>query len=117
VESVPGAKYRTQFLAIEMVSLSVFTLEYALRLWVAVEHEPHRHFRPGGARLRYALSPAGLIDLLTVLPFWLAFVAPSELRVVLVFRVFRYSMSFVRSVARYSAVWSFSQALPSLPPQ
>jgi len=40
-ESVPavGAKYRVLFLAIETVSLVVFTLEYALRLWVAVEHK------------------------------------------------------------------------------
>src|SRR5215467_491345 len=91
-ESVPevGAKYRALFLAIETVSLVVFTLEYALRLWVAVEHKPHRHFRPRRARLRYALSPTGLIDLLSVLPFWLAFVAPNELRIVLVFRVFRF---------------------------
>jgi voltage-gated potassium channel len=91
-ESVPevGAKYRALFLAIEMVSLLVFSLEYALRLWVAVEHEPHRHFRPKGARLRYVLSPAGLIDLLAVLPFWLALVALNELRIILVFRVFRF---------------------------
>ena len=91
-ESVPevAAKYRALFLAIEMVSLLVFSLEYALRLWVAVEHEPHRHFRPKGARLRYVLSPAGLIDLLAVLPFWLALVAPNELRIILVFRVFRF---------------------------
>src|SRR5215831_16875843 len=91
-ESVPavGAKYRVLFLAIETVSLVVFTLEYALRLWVAVEHKPHRHFRPRRVRLRYALSPTGLIDLLSVLPFWLAFVAPNELRIVLVFRVFRF---------------------------
>jgi voltage-gated potassium channel len=98
-ESVPelAAKYRVLFLAVELVSLVVFTLEYALRLWVAVEHEPHRHFRPGRARLRYALSAPGLIDLLTVLPFWLAFVAPEELRIVLVFRVFRFL-----KLARYS---------------
>jgi len=40
-ESVPAvcAKYRLLFLAIETVSLVVFTLEYALRLWVAVEHK------------------------------------------------------------------------------
>ena len=40
-ESVPavGAKYRVLFLVIETVSLVVFTLEYALRLWVAVEHK------------------------------------------------------------------------------
>ena len=98
-ESVPavGAKYRVLFLAIETVSLVVFTLEYALRLWVAVEHKPHRHFRPRRARLRYALSPTGLIDLFSVLPFWLAFVAPNELRIVLVFRVFRFL-----KLARYS---------------
>ena len=98
-ESVPavGAKYRVLFLVIETVSLVVFTLEYALRLWVAVEHKPHRHFRPRRARLRYALSPTGLIDLLSVLPFWLAFVAPNELRIVLVFRVFRFL-----KLARYS---------------
>jgi voltage-gated potassium channel len=98
-ESVPeiSAKYRALFLAVETISLAVFSLEYALRFWVAAEHRPHRHVRPGRARLRYALSPAGLIDLLAVLPFWLAFVIPDELRVVLVFRVFRFL-----KVARYS---------------
>ena len=39
--SVPGveAAYADVFVAIEIVSVVVFSLEYAARLWVAVEHE------------------------------------------------------------------------------
>ena len=36
---------RAAFVAIEIFSLVVFTVEYGLRLWVAVEHGPHRHLR------------------------------------------------------------------------
>jgi hypothetical protein len=42
------------------------------------------------ARLRYMLSADGLVDLVSVLPFWLAFAAPSELRVLLMFRIVRF---------------------------
>ena len=53
-----------------------------------------RHMR---ARLKYALSPAGIIDLIAVLPFWFAMVLPGDLRVVLVFRMVRFF-----KFARYS---------------
>src|SRR5665647_3979772 len=45
LESVPdlGARYQLIFELIEYFSLLVFTLEYGLRLWVAVEHGPHQH--------------------------------------------------------------------------
>src|SRR5689334_21120525 len=45
LESVPdyGSRYGTLFLAIETVSLVLFTVEYALRVWVAAEHAPQRH--------------------------------------------------------------------------
>ena len=46
----------------------VYFIEYCLRLWVAPEH-PHGHGVPAmRVRLRWALSPEGLIDLLAVLP-------------------------------------------------
>ncbi len=79
------------------MSFVVFTIEYALRLYVAVEHEPYKHLSPLRARWRYATSPAGLIDLIAILPFWFAFVAPEETRLVLVLRVFRFL-----KIARYS---------------
>lgn len=99
LESVPaiGVKYDIEFTAIELVSLVVFTVEYALRLWTAVEHGPHHHLSATRARLKYALSPAGIVDLLAVLPFWFAMVVPADFRFVLVFRMVRFF-----KIARYS---------------
>ncbi len=99
LESLPklGTDYAVLFDAIEAVSLVVFTVEYFLRLWSAVEHVPDRHLHPMRARLKYALSPAGLIDLIAVLPFWLALLVPDALRVILVFRIVRFL-----KIARYS---------------
>jgi voltage-gated potassium channel len=99
LESVPaiGARYTLGFAAIEIFSLVVFTVEYGLRLWVAIEHGPHRHLNGARARLKYALSPAGIVDLVAVLPFWFAFVLPDDLRLLLVFRIVRFF-----KFARYS---------------
>ena len=74
LESVPayGARYGLVFEVIEIFSLVAFSVEYLLRLWGAVEHGPHQHLSGTAARLKYALSPAGLIDLIAVLPFWFA---------------------------------------------
>ena len=105
LESIPEyeARYTTTFAAIEFFSLIVFTIEYGLRLWCAVEHGPHQHLPARQARLKYALSPAGIIDLVAVLPFWFAMVLPGELRVFLVFRMVRF-FKFAR----------YSQAMRSL---
>src|SRR5579871_5141971 len=99
LESVPAyeAEFGKLFLAIELFSLVVFTFEYGLRVWVAVEHAPYRHLKASVARLRFVTSPFGIVDLLAVLPFWLAFVVPADLRVVLIFRVVRFL-----KLARYS---------------
>ena len=110
-ESVPRYElaYAGIFIAIEMVSLVVFTVEYLLRIWGAAEHAHHPDLRPLRARWRYISSTNGLIDLVSVLPFWLAFVAPSEFRIVLLFRVVRFL-----KLARYSpALRSLLEALYS----
>ncbi len=99
LQSVPplAARYAIWFGAIEVFSLVVFTTEYALRLWVAAEHGPHRHLPAARARLKYALSPAGLVDLIAVLPFWFAPLLPADLRVLQVFRIVRFF-----KITRYS---------------
>ena len=99
LESVPsiGARYALIFDLIEYVSLAVFTVEYGLRIWCAVEHGPYGHLNGMRARVRYILSPAGLVDLAAVLPFWFAMVVPGDLRFVLVFRMVRFF-----KIARYS---------------
>ncbi len=97
LESVPDyeARFRALFVAVELFSLVVFTVEYALRVWVAVEHAPYRHLKSSAARLRFIASPFGIVDLLAVLPFWLAFAGPADLRVVLIFRFVRF-LKFAR---------------------
>jgi voltage-gated potassium channel len=99
LESVPSiaARYGFWFDVIEYGSLVVFTVEYGLRLWVAVEHAPHRHLRARTARLKYVFSGSGIIDICAVLPFWFAFLLPSDLRVVLVLRMIRFL-----KITRYS---------------
>ena len=64
-ESVPRyeAAHEGLFTTIEIVSLIVFTVEYALRIWVAAEHAPYRHMAPMRGRLHYMLSANGMIDL------------------------------------------------------
>jgi len=99
LETVPElyARYHLVFSAIELASLIIFSIEYVLRFWVSVDHPPYRQLGKPMARMKFLTSPLGIIDLLAVLPFWLAYFLPGELRVVLVFRVFRFL-----KIARYS---------------
>ncbi len=99
LESVPSleARYGPLFTAIEWLSLVIFSAEYLARVWVAAETAHHRHSSAARARLNFLMSPAGIVDLLAVLPFWLAFVVPADLRFLLVFRVVRFL-----KLARYS---------------
>ena len=111
LESVPSleARYAPLFTAIELLSLIVFTLEYGLRVWVAPEHDRHRHLSARPARWQFVSSPLGVIDLLAVLPFWLALIVPYDLRAILVFRIIRFL-----KLARYSpAMRSLLDALYS----
>jgi len=99
LESVPhlDAQYGALFAAIEWVSLIVFTVEYLLRLWCVVEYAPDRHRSTAHVRLKFILSPSGIVDLLAALPFWLGLFLPLDLRFLLVFRVVRFL-----KLARYS---------------
>jgi voltage-gated potassium channel len=92
LESVPelAARYQMLFSTVESVSLVVFTIEYAARIWVAGEHPSQHHLRPAKARWRYVSSLAGIVDLLAVVPFWFAFLLPTDLRILLMFRILRF---------------------------
>jgi voltage-gated potassium channel len=111
LESVPrlAAAHDTLFEAIEVVALISFSVEYALRLWTAVEHPPWQRLGAIGAALRFASSPAGLIDLAAVLPFWLSFVIAADFKLILVLRLVRFF-----KLTRYSpAMRSLLEALYS----
>lgn len=85
----------TTFMAIEIVSVAIFTVEYLLRMWSCTADSGF--FRPLSGRIRYMASPLMLIDLLAILPFFVALVipVPLDLRILrsvrLAFRIARSS--------------------------
>lgn len=91
LESVDSlhAVFATQFHWIDIMAFTVFTLEYAARLYGAPENPAFKHLR--WRRLAYARSGSALIDLLTILPFLLEHFLPYpvDLRFLRVFRLMR----------------------------
>ncbi len=79
--------YLAYFHGFEVFSIVVFTIEYLARFWTASEkHED----QPWLARRKYALSFFGLIDLISILPFYLQFFVPGmDLRILRVVRLLR----------------------------
>ncbi len=81
------ARWQAWFLALEVFSVAVFTAEYLTRLWVCVESG---RFSDGWhGRLRYALTPMAIIDLLAILPFFLQMFLAIDTRILRVFRLLR----------------------------
>lgn len=71
----------------ENISITVFTLEYILRVWTA--DLKNLDMKPFKARLRYMVSFMALIDLLSILPFYIPFIIPIDLRVLRTLRIIR----------------------------
>lgn len=84
--SLPAA-VETVFYYIELVSVIIFTIEYVLRVWTSDLMRPE--IRPLKARLRYIFSFMAIIDILSILPFYLPFLLPIDLRVLRILRVLR----------------------------
>lgn len=72
------------FKALEVITVAVFTVEYALRLWTADLAYPDARW----PILKYALSFMAIIDLLAILPFYLPFFS-ADLRFLRMMRLFR----------------------------
>lgn len=84
-----AAAYRPYFRAFNIFSVAVFSIEYVLRLWSAVEIPMLSRMPPWRARLRFALRPIMLIDLFAVLPFYFQWVYPVDLRALRVLRLLK----------------------------
>jgi voltage-gated potassium channel len=82
--SVPefDASFGRLFSAIEIAAVVAFALEYAARTWSVAGHSL-RHMTPMRARLEYAFSSLGIIDLLAFLPSAIALIIGDKTALVL----------------------------------
>lgn len=106
IETIPsiGFRYETFFMAFELFSLGVFTVEYLARLWSCVEEPLDNAVSPRQSRLAWIVSPLGLIDLLAIAPFYVLLLMPDRsAEALLMLRVFR-GLRLLRmlKLARYS---------------
>jgi voltage-gated potassium channel len=89
--------YRFYFYVFDRFSLYVFSLEYITRLWVCTVDPKYSH--PLWGRLKFAITPLLLVDLIAILPFYLPMIFP-DLRFIRSIRLFRLFRAF--KFARYS---------------
>ncbi len=89
-------KYGHLFREFEIFSMVFFTIEYIARIYSIVEHPAYRD--PIKGRLKYVATPLAIIDLLSILPFYLRFL-PVDLRFLRIFRLMPLFRMF--KIARY----------------
>ena len=88
------SEFRGTFTLIENITVVLFCIEYALRIWTADLLYPK--LSKGKAVLRFLRSFDGVVDLLTILPFFYlsGFVVFRMLRVVRIFHLFRINAQY-----------------------
>lgn len=104
LQSIPAIENADGFdlTLFEYVSIAIFTVEYALRLWTSAEDPLAGERGPLFGRLHAAKQPMMLIDLVAIAPFYVALFVPFvDLRVLRLVRLLR-----LLKIARYSPALS-----------
>lgn len=72
--STTSLNFNIFLIDIEVVSVTCFTILYILQLWSCTADDQYDH--PLWGRIKYALSPLAIIDLLAILPFYILIIFP-----------------------------------------
>jgi voltage-gated potassium channel len=99
------ARYPAAFAAIEQFATTIFAVEYALRVWTAVDLHNGRFRQPLWGRLRYVRSFFALIDLVSILPAVLGLLGAGDLRVLRVLRFLR-MLKLTRHSTIFGLIWA-----------
>ncbi len=92
-----SAAYGSWFRLIEDVAVAIFTAEYLMRLWSAPGQAGLAGASPWQARMAFARSAPGLIDLLSIVPAFAGVFFGAKFRIFLLLRLVRFF-----KLARYS---------------
>lgn len=85
-----SVNYARQFYIVESFSVVIFSAEYLMRVWASAAKQGTHGRVFGSARLGYVFSFSGLVDLVSILPFYLQALFPGlDLRVLRTLRLLR----------------------------
>ncbi len=90
--------YKPYFDGFELFSIVVFSIEYIGRIYLSQFDK--RYKKPFWGLIQYVFSPLALVDLFSILPFYLPFFFPIDLRFIRIIRLLR--IFRVLKVAHYS---------------
>ncbi|MEB3343814.1 ion transporter [Okeania sp.] len=102
-------QYQTCLDSFEIISVTIFTIEYILRVWSCNIAFGYKH--PIWGRIKFIFKPLVIIDLIAILPFYLPLLLPNLIftRSFRIFRIFR-----IFKITRYSNTTKlFAQVIKS----
>lgn len=82
-----GRLYERQFYYLEIFSVTIFTIEYIIRIWTCTIMSKYSH--PFTGRIKYIFSGGAIIDMLAILPFFLPLIMPMNMMLLRMLRLFR----------------------------
>ncbi len=92
------------FYYFELVSFSIFAIEYALRLWSCTENPQYAH--PVTGRLRFAMQPLMIADAVAVISYFILFALPTGMDLG--------ALRALRLVSRFARLGRYSPGLQAL---
>lgn len=99
VETLPGMHAHGRwFQLFDTISLWIFSVEYACRVWTCLESPEFKRAIVG--RLKFMMTPMAIIDLVVILPLFIPIIF-ADLRILRILRLFRLLRIF--KLIRYSA--------------
>ncbi len=89
LESVSSiyATYQYYFDTFELLSIAIFSFEYLLRFWSIADQDPFEE--DWKVRMKWVVSGGAIIDLLAILPAYVNFFVPFDLRFLRILRLLR----------------------------
>ncbi|MDW7668704.1 MAG: ion transporter [Bacillota bacterium] len=90
--------YNAIFKTFEVISVIIFSIEYLARVYISdLKYKEKNKLK---SRLFFMITPMAIIDLMAILPFYIPFLIPVDLRFLRMFRIFRVFRIF--KLNRYS---------------
>jgi len=89
LETIPSLENKRFFYYFEFASVIIFTVDYVLMLWSSVANPQFGSRGPVCGRVRAAMCPLAVVDLLAIAPFYLSSFIQMDLRFIRVLRLFK----------------------------